>query len=183
MCHTVEPLSHSWTSDTQLNLWGERTCSTYSSTTISKFRLWAQKMEAVLLTLKVVERKIDFSRPSFFQLDGKGCSGDVSFSSPPSPTAPPPPPPSPPIHHLQHLQSNTLTTFNPPPSAPSPSSPPPPTPPSSSPPPSSSSPTPPPSSPPPPHHLDWLRTRVRACEEGKEVWWSDRFGWLIVTQL
>ena len=80
------------------------------------------------------------------------------------------------LHHHHHHQSTTFNTSNPTPSAPSPSSPPPPTPPSSSPPPSSSSPTPPPSSPPPPHHLDWLRTRVRACEEGKEVWWSDRFG-------
>ena len=62
--------------------------------------------------VKVVERKVDFSRPSFSQLDGKGCSDDDSFSSPPSPTAPPPPPPSPPIHHLQRLQSTTFCTIS-----------------------------------------------------------------------
>ena len=63
--------------------------------------------------VKVVERKVDFSRPSFSQLDGKGCSDDDSFSSPPSPTAPPPPPPStPPIQHTHHLQSTTFCTIS-----------------------------------------------------------------------
>ena len=60
--------------------------------------------------VKVVERKVDFSRPSFSQLDGKGCSDEDSFSSPPSPTAPPPSPP--PIQHPHHLQPTTFCTIS-----------------------------------------------------------------------
>ena len=55
--------------------------------------------------VKVVERKVDFSRPSFSQLDGKGCSDDDSFSSPPPSTAP--------IHHLLHHLTNTWTGSGP----------------------------------------------------------------------